>query len=106
MNVAIDWHGTFDLDVEFHRRLVQLYEAAGHTVYIVTAQDDTTENRLELYGLEFVPFNNAVVIERTGLKAYRHHFTGGARKDWYMQQRGIKVDYWLDNDRGCWGTKE
>lgn len=98
MNIAIDWDDTFTLDEPFWRAFIASAEAAGHRVYLVTCRRDTSENRQEVFALghDYTPPNSAVVV-RTGLPVYRHHFTGMAAKQWYMQGHGIKIDVWIDD---------
>jgi len=98
MNIALDYDDTFTLDEPLWRTFIANAEAAGHRCYVVTCRCDTDENREEVFALghSHAPPNSAVVV-RTGLPVYRHHFTGLAAKDWYMRERGIVIDVWIDD---------
>lgn len=82
-HIAIDWDETFTADPELWQAFIKLAEERGHRVYCVTCRRDTEENR-EIVRVESLP-------------AYRHYFTGLSPKRWFMEQRGIQIDIWVDD---------
>ena len=73
--------------------VVAVAQSRGHNCYIVTCRRDTDENRQEVYGDPDEP--------STGLHWGRHLFTGLAAKRWFCEQRGLKIDVWIDDDPSC-----
>lgn len=80
MTIALDFDGTFTADEAFWAAFVQLAQAHGHKVIGVTQRRNTEENR------EIVQMPVPV------------YFTDLAPKWWAMEQRGVKVDVWIDDD--------
>lgn len=84
MNIGLDFDGTYTANPELWDGLIELAAAHIDIVYVVTCRRDTPENREEVH----VP----------GIPRHRHVFTGLAAKKWFCEQRGIKIDVWIEND--------
>lgn len=91
--IALDYDDTYTADPELWQMFIMRAEKRGHRVYIVTCRRDTDENRLEVYG------DRESTL--TGLPWSRHIFTGLAPKKWFCEQRGIKIDIWIDDMPEC-----
>jgi hypothetical protein len=98
MNFALDFDNTFTADEPLWCKFIAHAETSGHKVYIVTCRRDTEENRLELFGVETLPEQPSSIIARSGLPMWRYFFTGLSGKAWFMQNRGIKIDVWIDDE--------
>ena len=83
MNIGLDYDDTYTKDPLLWDHFIR-HLPYSHKVYIVTCRRDTPENREE------------VCVK--GIAKHRHHFTGLAAKKWYMEQQGIKVDVWIDDN--------
>lgn len=84
MNIALDFDDTYTADPTLWNLLIDGCHALGHRLYVVTCRHDTPENREDVR-VEYI-------------KPHRHFFTGHAAKKWFMEQRGIKIDVWIEND--------
>lgn len=82
--IAIDYDGTYTADVELWDLFIRNARENSHEVHLVTCRRDTVENREEVHVF--------------GIPRHRHHFTGLAAKKWFMEQKGIKVDIWIDDN--------
>ena len=100
MNIGLDFDGTFTADEPLWRNFIGDAQAVGHAVYIVTCRMDTDENREDVLGLDFgyTPPPSALVI-RTGLPVWKHKFTSGSPKRWFLEQQGIHI--WIDDMPEC-----
>jgi hypothetical protein len=96
MNIGLDFDLTFTADEPFWRQFIANAHVAGHSVWIVTCRRDCDENREEVFGAEITNFPSSIA-PRTGLKTYRHKFTSGSPKRWFMDKQGIKIDIWIDD---------
>jgi len=86
-HIAIDFDETFTADPELWQNFIRDAHARGHRVYCVTCRRDTPENR--------------EIVRIPDLPAYRHYFTSLAPKRWFMEQRGIQIDIWIDDQPEC-----
>jgi len=83
---AIDFDDTFTADAELWSAWIRLAMHRGHRVYCVTARRDTDENQdilrdyFEKHGID-IP----IIFSNLGSKM------------WTMEQRGVKVDIWIDD---------
>ncbi len=83
---AIDFDDTFTAAPLLFGRFITQARQSGHRVYCVTARRDTDENRdilldyFEKHGID-IP----IIFSNLGSKM------------WTMEQRGIKVDIWIDD---------
>lgn len=84
MNIALDYDDTYTKDPELWCHFIVSAAAKGYAVHLVTCRRDTPENREDVYV--------------SGIADHRHHFTGLAAKKWFMEQRGIKIDVWIDDN--------
>ena len=84
MIIALDYDRTYTADPLLWDRFIDRAAVQGHVVHLVTCRRDTPENRRE--------------VQAFGIPPYRHHFTGLAAKRWFMEQKGIHVDIWIDDD--------
>jgi hypothetical protein len=83
MIIALDFDDTYTADAKLWEQFISLAESAGHRVVMVTCRRDTDENREEC------------LIQ--SLPTHAHYFTGLSPKRWFMEQRGVKVDIWVDD---------
>lgn len=83
MIIALDFDGTYTLAPELWDKFIELCSFRGHQVVMVTCRRDTDENRDECK-IELLP-------------TFSHYFTGLSPKRWFMEQRGINVDVWIDD---------
>lgn len=81
MNIAIDYDNTYTADPELFDSFIALAKARKHRVWIVSARRNTPENR------EIVNVPDVLTV-----------LTGLAAKQWYMEQCGVRVDIWIDDD--------
>ena len=84
MNIALDYDDTYTAAPKLWDMTIDAAEFHGHVVYVVTCRRDTPENREE--------------VAVAGIPKHRHIFTGLAAKKWFCEQRGIKIDVWIEND--------
>lgn len=84
--IAIDFDDTFTASPLLFSRFITQAIQMGHRVYCVTARRDTDENRDALS--EFFS-NHGVSIPIV--------FSNLGSKMWTMEQRGIKVNIWIDD---------
>lgn len=84
MRLGLDYDGTYTLDQEFWDEVIAIAKARGHSVWIVTCRPDTPENR------EDVKVLGCYTV-----------FTDMAPKRWHCEQRGLRIDVWIDDDPGC-----
>ena len=84
MTIALDFDGTYDLDPALWDRFIDDAKSRGHKVWIVTCRRDTDENR------ETVKVGGCLVL-----------FTNLQAKKWTLEQRGLRVDIWIDDQPEC-----
>jgi hypothetical protein len=82
--LGLDYDDTYSLDPAFWNHVVAFAKLCGHKVVCVTCRPETQEN----YDACNIP----------GVLTY---FTGMAPKDWYMREKGIEVDVWVDDSPDC-----
>lgn len=80
MVIAIDYDETYSVDPAAWDRCIAILKEHGHDVHCVTCRRETMDN-VEL-------------CQVTGCMTF---FTGLAPKRWYMDNRGIKIDVWIDD---------
>lgn len=85
MNIALDYDGTYTADSTLWDRFVADAKERGHKVWIVTCRRDTDENREDIGR----PAGCLVL------------FTNLSAKRWALEQRGLRVDVWIDDDPDC-----
>lgn len=83
---ALDFDDTFTACPQLFAVFAQHAQSLGHTVYIVTARRDTDENR-DIIREAMHEFSCTMSVIFTSLGSKLHA----------MQQRGIKVDIWIDD---------
>lgn len=81
MTFALDYDGTYTADPELWDTFVKLARERGHKFLCVTQRRNTEENR------EAVKVPGVQVL-----------FTELASKTWFIEQRGLTVDVWIDDD--------
>lgn len=81
MNIALDFDDTYTADRELWDRFIADAKERGHTVWIVTARRNTEEN--------------AAIVDVPSCPVV---FTALASKTWTMEQRGVTIDIWIDDD--------
>lgn len=84
MTIAIDYDQTYTNDPALWDCFILDAKSRGHAVWIVTCRRDTLENRAD------VKVSGCAVI-----------FTNLSAKQWSLEQRGLKVDVWIDDDPAC-----
>lgn len=87
MLIALDFDDTYTADPPFWDSFIVLAQRHGHEVICVTCRRDTPENR-EIVAIPLLRWSS-------------HYFTGLAAKRWFLEQHGIAVDVWLDDDPEC-----
>ena len=94
MSLAIDYDGTFDTVTPFWREVIKLAAAFDIQCWFVTcrSRDDFDDDEFD------------ALVEMTGLPRHRHLFTAGVAKQWYCEQRGIYINWWIDDDPACVGS--
>ena len=80
LNIAIDWDETFTADPDTWRAVVSTLQAAGHTVYVVTARSPATTWECE-----------------QGLPGCQVVACSWELKREVCRKRGIKIDIWIDD---------
>lgn len=84
--IAIDFDDTYTADTTLWSAFINNALDRGHRVYCVTARRDTEENQ-ELIRETF--HSNELCIPVV--------FSNLGSKMWTMDQRGVKVDIWIDD---------
>lgn len=84
MRIALDYDGTYTADPVLWDRFITDAKSRGHKITVVTCRRDTEENRQEVV----VP--GCLVL-----------FTNLAAKKWAVEQRGLTIDVWVDDDPNC-----
>jgi hypothetical protein len=82
--LAIDHDDTYTLDPTLWDAFIQMAKERGHKVVCVTCRPETEENVAD--------------CDVPGVLTY---FTNMAPKAWYMKEKGIEVDIWLDDCPDC-----
>ncbi len=98
MNISVDYDGTITSDEPTFFKMMQLFKKAGHKVYIVTMRYPSETNALLQDWVRYVD----------GI-----YFTGRRAKKPFMEQLGIKIDIWIDDNPNAiylnagqiWGTE-
>lgn len=86
LTFALDFDDTFTADPELWSEWIKVAKFRGHKVYCVTARRDHEENRKELSDY-FSQYGISIPIV----------FCNLGSKTWTMEQRGIKVNIWIDD---------
>jgi len=81
MNIALDYDGTFDLDLIFWYTFIQIAATRGHNVCIVSAREPVQMHDIQ----DAVPPNTKI------------YATGLIPKRAYMERQGIAIDVWIDD---------
>lgn len=88
MNIAIDYDDTYTLDPRMWEELIEIMVYKRHNVYLVTWRDGNNESMasevITALGCDFPQEN----IHFTNLKAKRK----------YMEDKGIYIDVWVDDN--------
>lgn len=84
--IAIDFDDTFTADPELWAVFIRLAQHKGHRVLCVTSRRDSESNLEDMVG----------VFEANGL-SLPVIFCNMGSKLWTMEQRGTKVDIWIDD---------
>ena len=84
MNIALDFDNTYTKDPILWNIFIQDAIVRGHFVYCVTKR--SFENSMDVY---------TSIGPRIGES--RCHFTSMQSKKKYMDDRGIKIDVWIDD---------
>jgi hypothetical protein len=87
MIIALDYDDTYSAAPELWDEFIDACERRGHDVICVSCRRDTDENREE--------------CKIAKLVHHAHYFTALSPKRWFMEQRGIKVDVWIDDLPEC-----
>jgi UDP-N-acetylmuramate-alanine ligase len=86
LTFALDYDGTFTAAPDIFSKFVLDCQSKGHTVICVTARRDSEETRESMNAI-FKHFGFKIRIEFCNLKS----------KFDTMQERGIKIDIWIDD---------
>ncbi len=82
MNLSLDYDNTYTRDPKTWNDVIDLFQAAGHNVYVVTMR--TKEE-------------GKPVIEALANRVEGIFFTARKAKQNFMFDRGISIDVWLDD---------
>lgn len=88
VTIALDFDCTFTADIEFWRMFIHFSTLRGHRVVMITARHDTTENRTLL---------SDVVGHTTLCRLMALLFTDRKPKRGFAEERGYKIDIWIDD---------
>jgi hypothetical protein len=89
MNIGLDYDDTYTRDPATWDKMIELFQLAGHKVYIVTWRF----GRDDAYGNE-----GDIVVHDLSEKADGIYFTGRQAKQKYMFSKGIRIDVWIDDN--------
>jgi hypothetical protein len=78
---GLDYDGTYNEASDLWDAFVANARAQGHKVVCVTCRRETLEN-----------------VQECDVPGVLTYFTGGAPKQWFMEQRGVSIDVWIDNE--------
>jgi hypothetical protein len=78
--IGLDFDGTYSLDPPFWDSFIALAKACGHKVVCVTCREETLES-----------------VQECDVPGVLTYFTNRAPKDWYMREKGVEVDVWIDD---------
>lgn len=86
MNISVDFDDTYTRDPIFWNRFIEMAWEFGHTVYCVTARENTPINQWEVY-------------ESIGRLIGKDncYFTSQMAKAKFMFDKGILIDVWIDD---------
>lgn len=83
---AIDFDDTFTADAELWSEFIHMAKKRGHRVYCVTCRRDSEEN-VDIIAEAFATYELSVPVV----------FCNMGSKMWHMEQRGVKVNIWIDD---------
>lgn len=83
MIIALDYDDTYTADPDLWDSFIENAVNSGHRVIVVTCRRDTRENRDECR-VPDIAWND-------------HFFTNLSPKRWYMEDKEISVDIWIDD---------
>lgn len=89
MNIAIDLDGTIDkLGIHVCHCFVSACHIAGVRVFVVSNRSNDDEGKATVRRW----------AELIGVHASQAICTNGEAKKWHCEQRGLKIDVWIDDD--------
>lgn len=97
ITIAIDYDGTFSLAPGLWARFIADANSCGCRVFVISCRKCECspamkcENHVDLKAA--MP-----LIGEDGVTSLTFYLTNGAPKRWFMEQRGIKVDIWVDDE--------
>lgn len=80
LTIGIDYDDTYTADPDLWRTFIAIAQVRGHKIVCVTCRRETMDN-----------------VQDCDIPGVLTYFTGGAPKDWYMREKGIVVDVWIDD---------
>lgn len=86
MKLALDWDGTGNQDIGLWMIFVMAAQKRGHEVHIVTMRYPSEA----IIGQTGIPEDFALMVDGV-------HFTSRKAKRTFMEQKGIKIDVWIDD---------
>lgn len=86
MNIAIDLDGTIDKHLAMWEVVCKTMSLLGNHVYLVTSRSECDRNVANNYAA-------SVGISRISVIC-----TNGTAKKWFCEQRGLRIDVWIDDD--------
>lgn len=84
MNISLDFDGTYTQDPSMWDNFIRMATSVGHKVHCVTMRYSNNA--------EATP-----VINHLQGKVTKIHFTGRKAKKKYMEDQGIHIDIWIDD---------
>ena len=87
MNISIDFDDTYTRDPQLWNDFIHIAQAAGHTVYCVTARGET------------FPDEVTEVLDTIGklISPYNCIFTDGKQKRQFCLNKNIHISVWIDD---------
>lgn len=84
LTIAIDFDDCYTADPELWDAFISHARERGHRVICCTCRRETMDN-----------------VHDCDVPGVLTHFTGGSPKRWYLEQRGIFVDIFIDDHPEC-----
>jgi hypothetical protein len=82
--IGIDFDDTYSRDPELWDAFIASAKARGHKVVCVTCRPETLEN-----------------VQECDIPGVLTYCTSMSPKEWYMREKGIEVDVWIDDCPDC-----
>lgn len=85
MNLGLDYDGTYNSNTVMFKDVIRVFQSFGHKVYLTTLRVGT---------LDAIDDEDRAVFDRYDVEVI---YCDGNPKREYCENRGIKIDWWLDD---------